>query len=101
MRSYIIGTDGITLCGEPPAAVNEGEIVVVSNENCTRPGSAPSGCWRCGTPCPMSRSGEGGRPRRADRSPMVGDRGITRAGAIARPVAPVEAGRGDRDAAPA
>jgi hypothetical protein len=25
-------TDGITLCGEPPAAVNEGEIVVASNE---------------------------------------------------------------------
>jgi hypothetical protein len=32
MRSYIIGNDGITLCGEPPAAVNEGEIVVASNE---------------------------------------------------------------------
>ena len=32
MRIYIIGNDGITLCGEPPAAVNEGEIVVVSNE---------------------------------------------------------------------
>src|SRR5947209_1068159 len=32
MRIYIIGNDGITLCGEPPAAVNEGEIVVASNE---------------------------------------------------------------------
>jgi hypothetical protein len=32
MRIYIIGNDGITLCGEPPTAVNEGEIVVVSNE---------------------------------------------------------------------
>jgi hypothetical protein len=32
MRTYIIGTDGITLCGELPAAVNEGEIVVASNE---------------------------------------------------------------------
>ena len=32
MRIYIIGNDGITLCREPPAAVNEGEIVVVSNE---------------------------------------------------------------------
>src|SRR5438874_9172624 len=32
MRVYIIGNDGITLCGEPPAAVNEGEIVVASNE---------------------------------------------------------------------
>jgi hypothetical protein len=26
MRVYIIGNDGITLCREPPAAVNEGEI---------------------------------------------------------------------------
>src|SRR5438105_6710592 len=32
MRSYIIGNDGITLCREPPTAVNEGEIVVASNE---------------------------------------------------------------------
>jgi Protein of unknown function (DUF3489) len=32
MRIYIIGNDGIILCGEPPAAVNDGEIVVASNE---------------------------------------------------------------------
>jgi hypothetical protein len=32
MRIYIIGNDGITLCGEPPTAVNEGEVVVASNE---------------------------------------------------------------------
>ena len=32
MRIYIIGNDGITLCREPPEAVNEGEIVVASNE---------------------------------------------------------------------
>src|SRR5205823_2479672 len=32
MRIYLIGHDGITLCHEPPAAVNEGEIVVASNE---------------------------------------------------------------------
>ena len=32
MRIYIIGNDGITLCREPPAAVNEGEIVVASSE---------------------------------------------------------------------
>ena len=32
MRVYIIGYDGIILCREPPAAVNEGEIVVASNE---------------------------------------------------------------------
>jgi hypothetical protein len=32
MRIYIIGTDGITLCRGTPTAVNEGEIVVASNE---------------------------------------------------------------------
>ena len=32
MRIYIIGNDGITLCREPPPVVNEGEIVVASNE---------------------------------------------------------------------
>jgi hypothetical protein len=32
MRIYIIGNDGITLCSDPPAAVNEGKIVVASKE---------------------------------------------------------------------
>jgi hypothetical protein len=32
MRTYIIGNDGITLCRETPAAANEGEIVLASNE---------------------------------------------------------------------
>jgi hypothetical protein len=32
MRIYIISNDGITLCGEPPAAVNEGEIVASNEE---------------------------------------------------------------------
>ena len=32
MRIYIMGNDGITLCRERPAAVNEGEIVVGSTE---------------------------------------------------------------------
>ena len=32
MRIYIIGSDGITLCREPPAAVSDGEILVASNE---------------------------------------------------------------------
>jgi hypothetical protein len=56
MRVYIIGNDGITLCREPPAAVNEGEIVVASNEELHAPSSAANGCWRCGTLCPISRS---------------------------------------------
>jgi hypothetical protein len=52
MRVYIIGNDGIILCREPPIAVNEREIVVVSNEelHATR-----LSCWRCGTLCPMSK----------------------------------------------
>ena len=32
MRIYIIGNDGITLCREAPATVNEGEIAVTSKE---------------------------------------------------------------------
>jgi hypothetical protein len=32
MRVYIIGNDGITLCRKAPAAVNDGEIAVASNE---------------------------------------------------------------------
>jgi hypothetical protein len=32
MRIYIIGNDGITLCREPPAAINDGEIAVASKE---------------------------------------------------------------------
>src|SRR5262249_9771971 len=32
MRIYIIGTDGITLCREAPATVNEGEITVASKD---------------------------------------------------------------------
>jgi hypothetical protein len=32
MRTYIIGNDGIALCRETPAAVNDGEMVVASKE---------------------------------------------------------------------
>ena len=32
MRIYIIGNDGITLSRETPAALDEGEIAVASNE---------------------------------------------------------------------
>ena len=32
MRIYIIGNDGITLCRNAPATVNDGEIAVASNE---------------------------------------------------------------------
>ena len=32
MRIYVIDNNGITVCGEQPAAVNEGEVVVASKE---------------------------------------------------------------------
>jgi Protein of unknown function (DUF3489) len=32
MRIYTIGNDGITLCREPPATVNKGEVAVASKE---------------------------------------------------------------------
>ena len=32
MRVYIIGNDGIALCREPPAILNEGEVAVASRE---------------------------------------------------------------------
>ena len=56
MRIYIIGNDGITLCREPPAAVNGGEIVVASNEELHAARLNGKRCWRCGTPYPISRS---------------------------------------------
>ena len=58
MRSYIIGNDGITLCRETPAAVNDGEIAVTSNEELHVARSAASGYWHCGMLCRVSRSGE-------------------------------------------
>ena len=56
MRVYIIGNDGIILCREPPAAVNEGEIVVASNEELHTARLSGKGCWQCGMRCPVSRS---------------------------------------------
>ena len=56
MRIYIIGNDGIALCREAPATVNDDEVV-------------------------------------------VGDRGLTGAGATIRRKAPIKAGRGDCNAA--
>jgi hypothetical protein len=32
MRIYIIGDDGVTLCREPPATINDGEISLASKE---------------------------------------------------------------------
>ena len=32
MRIYVIGNDGITLCREPPAELDEGEVVVAASD---------------------------------------------------------------------
>ena len=55
MRVYIIGNDGITLCREAPAILNDGEIAVASNEE-LHAVPLSRGCWRCGTLCPVSKS---------------------------------------------
>ena len=57
MRIYIIGNDGITLCREAPATVNEGEVAVASKEDLHADDLAASGCWHCGMLCLVSRNG--------------------------------------------
>src|SRR5437588_5013336 len=97
MRIYIIGNDGITLCREPPAAVNEGEIVVASNEELHAAGLSGKRLLALWNALPdVEKRRKGRRPRGADRSAVVGDRGGAGAGATARPEAPVEAGRGEQ-----
>ena len=100
MRVYIIGNDGIALCREPPAAVNEGEIVVASNGYPTQPSSAANGCWRCGTLCSMSK----GAWNSVTAAHLI-DQLWSAIEALPDPEqqseheAPVKAGRGNRDAA--
>ena len=97
MRIYIIGNDGITLCREPPTTVNEGEIVVASNEElhaARLSGRRLLPLWNA-LPGIDKRRKLGDRD--ALRSAVVGDRAI--AGTPIRDQASLEAGRGDRDAA--
>ena len=71
MRIYIIGNDGITLCREAPATVNEGEIAVASKEELhTAPlsGKRLLALWNA---LPGRETTEGWRPRSADRSAVV------------------------------
>jgi hypothetical protein len=57
MRIYNIGNDGITLCHEAPATVNEGEIAVASNDELQAAPLSGRRRWPCGTLCPVSRNG--------------------------------------------
>ena len=55
MRIYIIGNDGIALSREAPAALNEGEIVVASNEE-LHAAVLSNSYWHCGTLCRVSKN---------------------------------------------
>ena len=57
MRIYIIGNDGITLCRETPPPSMAARLRSRKKRNCTLRRSAASGCWRCGTLCPVSKRG--------------------------------------------
>ena len=57
MRIYIIGNDGIMLCREAPAPVNEGEIAVASNEELHAAPISGKQLLARGTLCPVSRNG--------------------------------------------
>ena len=102
MRTYIIGNEGIALCRKVPAKVSDGEIVVASKEELQ---VAPLNGKRLLALVERAARGrnaaEGWQPRGADRSAVVGGRGVARPGAASRPEAPLEAGRGDCDAASA
>src|SRR6478672_11541936 len=102
MRVYIIGNDGITLCRTAPAAVNNGEIAVASNGEL---GAAPLSAKRLlalwNALPDVRKAKESWRPRRADRSAVVGNRGLAGPRAATRPEAPLQAGGGDCDAASA
>jgi hypothetical protein len=99
MRIYIIGNDGITLWREPPAAANEGEIVVASNEDlhaARLSGKRLLALWNA---LPDVEK----RKKIGDRDALV-DELWSAIETLPEPQsdgeAPVEAGRGDCDAAP-
>ena len=100
MRIYIIGNDGITLSREAPAALNEGEIAVASNEElhaAPLSGKRLLALWNA---LPgVEKTKKGRRPCSADRSAVAGNRGLAGAGAAIQREAPIEAGRGHCDAA--
>jgi hypothetical protein len=77
MRIYIIGNDGITLCREAPATIDEGEIVVASREelhSASLSGKRLLALWNA-LPAVEKRRKVGDREG-ADRSAVVSDRGL-------------------------
>ena len=100
MRIYIIGNDGITLCREAPATVNEGEIAVASKaELYAAPlsGKRLLALWNALPGVERRRTvGDRGGP---GRSAVAGNRGLAGPGSAARCKTAVKAGRGDCNAA--
>src|SRR5277367_6933969 len=83
MRIYIIGNDGIALCRVPPVAVNEGEIVVASNEELHT--------------CGYRKSHPGWRRCRDGLSSLQDDRPLEAARRIARRSVQIACGSRSRD----
>jgi hypothetical protein len=100
MRIYIIGNDGITLCREAPATVNDGEVAVASKEElhaAPLSGKRLLGAVERSARCRKAQDGR--RPRGPDRAAVAGNRGLAGPGFGARRNAAVKAGRGDCNAA--
>ena len=77
MRIYIIGNDGIALSRKAPAALNEGEIVIGSNEElhaAPLSGKQLLSLWNA--LAESRETQEGRRPCSADRSAVVGNRSL-------------------------
>jgi hypothetical protein len=100
MRIYIIGNDGITLCREAPATVKDGELVVASTEElhaAPLSGKRLLALWN-------ALPGIEKRRKVGDREVLI-DQLWAAIEALPEPEPrsdakrPVEAGRGDRDAA--
>ena len=100
MRIYIIGNDGITLSREAPAALNEGEVAVASNEELHAAPAlrlAAAGAVERSARC--RKAADGRRPQGADRSAVAGNRELAGPGIAARRKAAIKTVRGHRDAA--
>ena len=72
MRIYIIGNDGITLCREAPATVNDGEVAVASKDELH---AAPLSGAACNSSFDATAIAviDGGRGLAAQRDSVIAD----------------------------
>jgi hypothetical protein len=99
MRVYIIGNDGLTLCREAPATVNEGNCRGDERGTARRAAQRQAALGIVERSPRCRKAQESRRPRGADRSAVVGHRGPAGPGGGSRRETSVEAGRGHCDAA--